>query len=329
MNPDDFRSALLKALGMAPSDPVPPRPQPSPLYNAAMGKALVPQDATAVDNRPHGSPQRTIGPVTPGNVPLPQATYQSQYQPRYDKAMNMLSDMLPVTGAIRAIQGGHQMAQQGHPYAGALSAALGFVPEGGGLASREVAPAVERAAPDAFASWFGNSKVVDEAGKPLVVYHGTNQNFDTFGDHAIGSGIDSGKLGRGFYFSADPNIASSYAMLGRARTRDDAANVMPVHLAMHNPLTIPADKTDLFTKLRTISEQHGVMLNPVENETNRPNPEWSAAFRKALEDAGHDGVILDFGRGRSEYTAFRPEQIKSATGNRGTYDPQDPNIGHE
>lgn len=29
-------------------------------------------------------------------------------------------------------------------------------------------------------SWFGNSKVVDKNGKPLVVYHGSPEKFDTF-----------------------------------------------------------------------------------------------------------------------------------------------------
>jgi hypothetical protein len=31
-----------------------------------------------------------------------------------------------------------------------------------------------------FVKWFGDSKVVDENGKPLAVYHGTNSEFDTF-----------------------------------------------------------------------------------------------------------------------------------------------------
>src|SRR5690606_3039708 len=31
-----------------------------------------------------------------------------------------------------------------------------------------------------FRRWFGNSKVVDEHGRPLVVYHGTTAEFDTF-----------------------------------------------------------------------------------------------------------------------------------------------------
>ncbi|MGB2166377.1 MAG: hypothetical protein ACPH3M_04015, partial [Candidatus Puniceispirillales bacterium] len=38
-----------------------------------------------------------------------------------------------------------------------------------------------------FKKWFGKSKVVDENGKPLVVYHGTDRNFDSFDTNAEGS----------------------------------------------------------------------------------------------------------------------------------------------
>jgi hypothetical protein len=66
-----------------------------------------------------------------------------------------------------------------------------------------------------FKAWFGDwenspetaSKVVDENGEPLVVYHGTRNEFFTF---------DSSKTGtktfnkQGFYFSSNFNVANSY-----------------------------------------------------------------------------------------------------------------------
>ena len=66
-----------------------------------------------------------------------------------------------------------------------------------------------------FKAWFGDwendpenaSKVVDENGEPLVVYHGTRNEFFTF---------DSSKIGKktfnkqGFYFSSNFNVANSY-----------------------------------------------------------------------------------------------------------------------
>ena len=42
-----------------------------------------------------------------------------------------------------------------------------------GRALYQSAPAINS---EAFKSWFGDSKVVDDDGKPLVVYHGTDQD---------------------------------------------------------------------------------------------------------------------------------------------------------
>ena len=48
-----------------------------------------------------------------------------------------------------------------------------------------------------FWKWFGDSKVVDEQGRPLIVYHGTNQDFDEFHDKYHKGYIVTGKqIGR-------------------------------------------------------------------------------------------------------------------------------------
>ena len=55
------------------------------------------------------------------------------------------------------------------------------------------------------------------------------------------------------------------------------------------------------------------------------------ALTKALESNGYDGVILErddgsFGRSTDSYIALRPEQVKSATNNIGTFDSSNPDI---
>ena len=46
-------------------------------------------------------------------------------------------------------------------------------------------------------------------------------------------------------------------------------------------------------------------------------------------DGGHDGVVQIKPDGTiGDVVTFSPTQIKSATGNRGTWDPNDPNITH-
>lgn len=53
------------------------------------------------------------------------------------------------------------------------------------------------------------SKVVDENGEPLLVYHGTNSNFNTF-DIARFGRTDQGDRGMGFYFSENKSISERY-----------------------------------------------------------------------------------------------------------------------
>lgn len=81
----------------------------------------------------------------------------------------------------------------------------------------------------AFKKWFGDSKVVDAGGEPLVVYHGTTSDFSVFAAEAIGSNIAL-PVGapQGFYFAKSREIAGRYAL-------GDGANVMPVFVSLTNP----------------------------------------------------------------------------------------------
>ena len=67
----------------------------------------------------------------------------------------------------------------------------------------------------AFYEWFGDSKVVDKDGRPLVVYHGTNADFDTFD---IEKAQDK-QYKKGFFFTADKAAARMYGDI-----------IMPVYL---------------------------------------------------------------------------------------------------
>lgn len=53
-----------------------------------------------------------------------------------------------------------------------------------------------------FKNWFDNSHVVDETGKPLIVYHGSVQTFDTFDKDKASP---EGNMGAGF-ISATVNM---------------------------------------------------------------------------------------------------------------------------
>jgi len=63
-----------------------------------------------------------------------------------------------------------------------------------------------------FKQWFGNSKVVDEDGNPLRVYHGTTHNIESFlpaGDERLNIESD---WGAGVYFTSDTeDVSDNYA----------------------------------------------------------------------------------------------------------------------
>ena len=64
----------------------------------------------------------------------------------------------------------------------------------------------------AFKAWFGSSKVVDDDGEPLNVYHGTTHDFDTFD---LKKTFADSYVGGGFYFTANPHDATeNYAGKG-------------------------------------------------------------------------------------------------------------------
>jgi GNAT superfamily N-acetyltransferase len=159
--------------------------------------------------------------------------------------------------------------------------------------------AADQTETEAFKRWFGDSKVVDENGDPLVVYHGTADEFDTF-DLDLAGSTDEGDYGSGFYFSDKRSVAERYP-------RGGAARVISAYIRVENPLI-----------LRDMSQLDALA---------GPERTWSELFAnersQALRNAGHDGLFVE---SDGEWFVLSPEQIKSATANRGTFDPNDPSI---
>ena len=82
-----------------------------------------------------------------------------------------------------------------------------------------------------FKNWFGDSKVVDENGEPLVVYHG-GAVFDTF--------IPKKTFDGAFYFSPNKNMARDYANEVHG---ENGSEVKAVYISIQNPTTtIPSSK---------------------------------------------------------------------------------------
>jgi hypothetical protein len=181
-----------------------------------------------------------------------------------------------------------------------------------------------------FWKWFGDSKVVDEQGRPLVVYHGTRHSFDEFNP--------DGRRGkpRLHYFSDDPAVASEYA----GDVRYGTPNVMPSHVSLQKPFTFNANgeqwgslTLSLFPAEIAVHFDERNILRGREGRESLIG--FSEVIRGALA-AGYDGVIADGIRDgggpygeqnpRRVVVASRPTQIKSAIGNTGAFDGATPSI---
>ncbi len=208
-------------------------------------------------------------------------------------------------------------------------------------------PSMSRTDTEAFKRWFGDSKVrepmVSSKQKfadmpPLVVYHATNEditafeagretvNSTTFGDVTVSRA--------GIFFAEDPKFAEAYLRRGAGQ------NVMPVYLSIKNPLYLDEGISgeDLTKILKHADPQK---LNANDFRYVKPEQWWTAfddefgaEFVRAAKAAGFDGAYMiernpddrEDGNDYGVWVAFSPEQIKSAIGNRGTFDPDDADI---
>lgn len=175
----------------------------------------------------------------------------------------------------------------------------------------DVISAADRAAN--LREFMAGSKVVGADGQPLVVFHGTKAEFDRFDLKKAGAS-DEGLAGKGFYFTYNPEEASGYA-LNEHFGKGEAPNVQSAYVAIKNPLVITQG---VLPDGRKVSDLHGGI---------GIKKEGGEALRKLADDAGHDGVMWVSRDGEVRHAvAFRPEQIKSAIGNSGRFDPGSPSL---
>lgn len=165
-----------------------------------------------------------------------------------------------------------------------------------------------------FKRWFGDSKVVDADGKPLVAYHGTNGNFTTFDSEKV-------KRGYGMQFTDSKEMADSYGA-------GDGGKTLDVYLSLKNPHEIDlvemAEEEDSY---KTEDELSGGDYYPDDPIDWIASQEGLSYMEATLDDKSqsYDGYIVK-GDGYSVYGVFDSTQIKSATGNNGQFDPENPDI---
>ena len=242
----------------------------------------------------------------------------------------------------------------------------------------ERAPRVET---PAFKKWFGDSKIVDEDGNPLVVYHGTKREFNVF-ETKYPDGL--------FFFSVNPSFASKWPVGSGGKgdlrepppgTEQEYNRIKKVEERLYSQYMKPSDDYDLNTKegrdqfdsdraaLKAAVKKEtgfssaiefemnaGVRVMPVYLSIQKPfdprkdftkiEPFLAKAGKQSLIDAGYhksgnwviyedkgvidelkrqgyDGIWLaeNIGGPHETIAAFSNKQIKSATGNIGTFGP--------
>lgn len=177
-----------------------------------------------------------------------------------------------------------------------------------------------------FKAWFGDSKVVDENGKPLIVYHGTPNLFSAFEKAYLPapSANDPGFYGQGFYF------ADSYP--GAWRYTKGKGVILPLYLSIKNPLVlddvynkmmreIPLERIKelgIYKKGLETGKYAGFFFDEYVTE-NR----LSKKLSDHAKAKGYDGI-----KAGKEYVAFEPNQIKSVY-NSGTWDARNDNIYYQ
>ena len=171
----------------------------------------------------------------------------------------------------------------------------------------------------AFDNWFQNSVVVDENGNPLIVYHGTTQDFTTF-ERPEGAAM-------GYHFGTSQAAADIYG-----DEIPENARTIPVYLSIKNPLVVPFD-TGFYDADITLQYLRDFNPDGIGEEAGRLREEQPdmdiEELQQWLESLGYDGIqYTNTGEdnGSVSWIAFNQSQIKSAVGNSGAYDPNNPNI---
>jgi hypothetical protein len=180
-------------------------------------------------------------------------------------------------------------------------------------------------APDtpAFKKWFGESKVVDGDGKPLVVYHG---------------GSATNEFRPISFWTVSRPVADSYAAGGRS-VGGNGGKVTEAFLSLQNLLDLSevSERTP-WENIRPLLSDAGVPNRLLDElsfaEEQRPgipgifDGNWATHEKEivaSLKEAGYDGVRITEDD-LPGFIVFDPTQIKSATGNSGAFDTTNPDI---
>jgi hypothetical protein len=197
---------------------------------------------------------------------------------------------------------------------------------------------------DAFKNWFGDwqndpanaSKVVDSNGEPLVVYHGTNKNFNIFQPTEYKRNFGTIKS-NAFFFAKDRIVAEYIAELKSDEKSEQI--ILPVFLNIKNML----DFTDEDIVENVLPQVLGILPDDdFLGDTDLGSLFFvieNKEYAEEIKNMGYDGVQLIEGHLMEQiedlegeiiesYAVFQSNQIKLADGSNTTFDGNNPDISY-
>jgi hypothetical protein len=216
----------------------------------------------------------------------------------------------------------------------------------------------------AFKKWFGDSVVVDADGNPKVMYHSTfsdvtspktnfrGDEYRRFGFHVGSLEAAENRLG----------VKSAEDRANNERSGDVGANVMPLYVSVKNPLRLDENRSgrwgvdDIMSAIMGKVERgeiDGISPDALDSyfddnflielelglDVDQEPRSWqdvnewesgerSDMLKAFIQQLGYDGIVYanEFEGGGDSYIVLDPKQVKSATGNIGTYNPSNPDI---
>ena len=196
-----------------------------------------------------------------------------------------------------------------------------------------------------FWKWFGHSKVVDDSNRPLVLYHGTGNDIQTFQSKNLNIPNTDHVLDIGIHFSKKVEPANKYAINVR---HDDShirkyssetslgkhPTVYPVYLKIEKlcDLTKPLS-TELLNDINHLAKSNNIDLNINKIQKNKQYilTMLSVMQRKLGRSSimnlfkHYDGIKYHLLMSDC-YVVFKSNQIKSAIGNNGNFSISSNNI---
>ena len=168
-------------------------------------------------------------------------------------------------------------------------------------------------------------KFLEGSVAPHKVYHATSGDFKKFLMSKAGKNTKHPTSKLGIFSAENPESTEEFIRSpSKAKGYDLGANVMPLHMSIKKPVEIP-------------SGQFVMQSMALQRMKKKDADKYIKDFMDSARSEGHDGAVIradKTGRGLAggnEFTsdnwvAFDPRQVKSAIGNRGTYDPNEHDI---